>query len=209
MSGAHRPNRPLRYVLAALAGAAVGLALYLAIGDRLFGPQPSGGPVRSQGQALIGGPFELIDQTGVTRTDKDFRGKYMLVYFGFTHCPDICPTELQAMTEALAALGDDARKVQPLFVTVDPARDTPELLKTYVANFDKRLIGLTGSPEAVAKAAKIYRVYYAKRLGSGPNDYTMDHSSFVYLMGPDGRYRTHFSHGTSPAAMAKRIRAEF
>jgi protein SCO1/2 len=209
MSGARGSRRPLLYVMAALVGAGVGLALYLAIGEKMLGPTLSSAPASSQGRALIGGPFKLIDQNGATRTDKDFRGKYVLVYFGYTHCPDICPTELQAMADALAALGDDAKKVQPLFITVDPARDTPALLKTYVSNFDKRLIGLTGSAKAVAKAAKAYRVYYAKRKGSGPDDYTMDHSSFIYLMGPDGLYRTHFSHGTPPAKMAERIRAQF
>jgi protein SCO1/2 len=158
----------------------------------------------------IGGSFALTDQFGKPRTDGDFRGQYMLVFFGFTNCPDICPIELQTMTDALDQLGADAAKVTPIFITVDPARDTPEALRDYVANFHPRLVALTGTPEAVGAVAKSYRVFYAKATGgnapSDPAAYIMDHTAIVYLMGPDGRYLTHFSPGTAADAMAQGVR---
>jgi cytochrome oxidase Cu insertion factor (SCO1/SenC/PrrC family) len=203
MSVSRTQFRILRYLIALLAGGAAGLAAYLILG--LDGTS-SVGPTTTSGRALIGGSFELVDQNGKTRTDAEFRGKYMLVYFGYTQCPDICPTGLQAMAESLDALGKDAEKIQPIFITVDPARDTPKVMKDYVANFHPRLLGLTGSAAQVAKAAKAYRVYYARVGKAGDEDYTMDHSSFTYLMGPDGKYLTHFSHGTPPEKVAERIR---
>jgi len=197
--------RILRYLIAVLAGAAVGLAVYLILGlDK--GPGGPGGPSRVTGKALIGGPFELVDHNDKPRKDADFRGKYMLVFFGYTHCPDFCPTGLQAMTEALDALGKDAEKIQPIFITIDPTRDTAAVLKDYVPNFHKRLIGLTGTEQQIAKAAKAYRVYYARAGKDRGEDYLMDHSTFTYFMGPDGRYLTHFSHGTDPKKVAERIR---
>lgn len=161
----------------------------------------------TSGVALIGGPFTLVDQNGKTRTDKDFRGKLMLVYFGYTFCPDVCPTELQTISDAIDDLGDKAAEVQPLFITVDPQRDTSSVMKDYVGHFNPRLIGLTGTPEQVAAAAKAYRVYFAKAPSkdSGKNDYLMDHSSFVYLMSRDGKYLTHFTPGIPPDKMAQAI----
>lgn len=194
--------RILRYLIALLAGAAAGLAAYLILG---LDAAPTG-PTRTTGRALIGGPFELVDQDGKTRKDAEFRGKYMLVFFGYTHCPDFCPTGLQAMTDSLDALGKDAEKIQPIFITIDPDRDTAKVLKDYVSNFHKQLIGLTGSDAQVAQAAKAYRVYYARAGKPGTADYLMDHSTFTYLMGPDGKYLTHFSHGTPPKTVAERIR---
>jgi protein SCO1/2 len=152
------------------------------------------------GQASIGGAFELTDQNGGVRTDGAYRGQLMLVFFGYTHCPDVCPIGLQSMTEALTELGEAGNIVRPIFITVDPARDTPERMKEYAANFHPRLVALTGSEEQVARAAKAYRVYYAKakpkdgtHAGHGDHgDYLMDHNSFIYLMGADGRYLTHF-----------------
>lgn len=165
---------------------------------------------RSTGKALIGGPFALTDHTGKRRTDKDFRGRLMLVFFGFTSCPDVCPTSLQTATEALAKLGDDADKVRVLFITVDPERDTVEQLSRYHEAFDPRIVMLTGTPREIAAVAKAYRVYYAKRRqGDGPGDYTMDHSALSYLMGRDGRYLTHFSHKTKPDELAKALRKYF
>lgn len=154
------------------------------------------------GVAAVGGPFTLIDQDGATRTDRDFRGKFMLVYFGYTFCPDVCPTALQVMTVALQDLGEKAKQVQPIFISIDPARDKPALLKPYVANFP-RLIGLTGSAAQVRAAAKAYRVYYHKA-GEG-KDYLMDHSSIIYLMDRDGRYLAHFSYTMQSGAMAAAI----
>jgi len=167
----------------------------------------TGDPATSTGfgEALIGGEFTLVDGTGTTRTDQDFRGELMLVYFGFTFCPDVCPTELQAMGQAVDLLGDKGEAVQPVFITVDPERDTPEVVGQYVESFHPRMVGLTGTPEQVAAAAKAYRVYYRKAEVEGSSDYLMDHSSIVYLMGRDGKFLTHFSHGTSPQDMAKGI----
>jgi protein SCO1 len=137
----------------------------------------------------IGGPFTLLDGNGQTVTDKDFRGKYMLVYFGYTFCPDVCPTTLNAVADAMDKLGPAASRIQPLFITVDPKRDTPAVVKQYAAAFGPKIEGLTGTPEEIAEVAKEYRVYYAEhRTGSGPNDYSMDHSSVLYLMGPNGDF---------------------
>jgi protein SCO1 len=202
MSASRGQFRILRYLIALVAGAAAGLAAYLILG---LDTAPSGPPT-SSGQALIGGKFELVDQNGKTRTDADFRGRYMLVFFGYTHCPDFCPTGLQAMAETLDTLGKDGEKIQPIFITVDPDRDTPQVMKEYVVNFHPRLLGLTGSDAQIAKAAKAYRVYYARAGKPGTEDYLMDHSTFTYFMGPDGKYLTHFSHGTPPKTVAERIR---
>ncbi|WP_293548992.1 SCO family protein [Parvibaculum sp.] len=170
------------------------------------GKSGQAGAVQGSGRALIGGPFTLTDQSGKTVTDADFKGKYMLVYFGFTFCPDVCPTELQVMAGAMEKLGDKAEKVQPVFVTVDPERDTPEALAKYVKQFDPRLIGLTGTPAQIAQVAKEYRVFYEKvKDDDGSGDYTMDHSSVVYLMGPDGGFLSFFPPATSPDQMAEKI----
>jgi protein SCO1/2 len=182
-------------------------AVAVGIGIRLFvlGPGGRGGSIVS-GVASIGGPFSLVDQNGKTRTDADFRGKYMLVYFGYTFCPDICPTELQTMSEALDQLGSRAARIQPIFITVDPARDKVPVMKEYVRHFHPSFIGLTGTANEIAAAAKAYRVYYAKAANAeGGNDYLMDHSGFVYLMGPDGHYLTHFTPQTTPKQMAAAI----
>jgi cytochrome oxidase Cu insertion factor (SCO1/SenC/PrrC family) len=155
----------------------------------------------------VGGPFKLTDHTGRIRTERDFRGQLMLVYFGFTYCPDICPTDLQAIGLALDKLGSDAERVRPLFVTVDPERDTPEHLAEYVPLFHPRLIGLTGSLEAVREAADAYKVYFAKvSIGQEPGDYTVDHSAFIYLMDGDGNYLGFFPPGTSADRMVEIIR---
>lgn len=137
----------------------------------------------------IGGPFTLEDGAGHAVTDHDLRGHYLLVYFGYTFCPDVCPTTLTAIAGALDKLGRQADQVQPVFITVDPERDTPKVMHDYTAAFSPRILGLTGTPEQIAKAAGAYRVYYAKhRTGEAAGDYTMDHSSIIYLMGPDGRF---------------------
>ncbi len=139
--------------------------------------------------SLVGGPFTLEDGSGKQVTDSNFRGKYMLVYFGYTFCPDVCPTTLNEVSDALDKLGVKADRLQAIFITVDPKRDTPAVVKQYAAAFSPRLIGLTGTPEQIAKVAREYRVYYAEhRTGPGPNDYSMDHSSILYLMGPDGKF---------------------
>lgn len=163
------------------------------------------GQVKTSGTALVGGPFELTDHTGRTVTEKDFRGKHMLIYFGYSYCPDVCPGELQVAAAALDALGDKAAQVQPIFITVDPERDTVEHLAGYVENFHERLIGLTGTADQIAQAAKAYRVYYAKVDDPDSSEYLMDHSSIFYLMGPEGGFLAHFPYGTKPQDMADKI----
>jgi cytochrome oxidase Cu insertion factor (SCO1/SenC/PrrC family) len=155
----------------------------------------------------IGGPFQLTDQSGKLRGERDFRGHLMLVYFGFTTCPDICPTDLQAISLAMDQLGADADDVQPLFITLDPERDTREHLADYVTMFHPRLLGLTGSAEAVERAADAYRVYYKRvDFDKGDGYYTVDHSAFIYLMDRDGKYLGFFPPGTPAEKMVEMIR---
>jgi cytochrome oxidase Cu insertion factor (SCO1/SenC/PrrC family) len=156
----------------------------------------------------IGGPVTLTDQSGKAVTDVDYRGRWMLVYFGYTFCPDVCPTELSTIASALDRLGPDAAKIAPIFITIDPDRDTPAVLADYVKLFDKRLIGLTGTPEQIHDVARAYRVYYAKVTPKTSSSYLMDHSSFAYLMSPDGRFRALLQPGESPEAMASKIKTE-
>lgn len=166
------------------------------------------GPVVANvsGKALIGGPFTMTDHTGKQVTEKDFRGRYMLIFFGFTNCPDICPAELQVMSAAMDELGEQAETVVPVFVTVDPKRDTVERMAQYVSNFHPKLVGLTGTREQVEKMAKAFRIYYAEVKDETTSDgYSVDHSSVAYLMGPKGEYLTHFGFGTKPKEMAERI----
>ncbi len=160
---------------------------------------------RTEGRALIGGPFSLSDPSGKRVTDRDFRGKLMLVFFGYTHCPDVCPTELQNMAEVIGKLGPDAQQVAPIFVSVDPARDTPEALSSYVGNFSPSITGLTGTQDEVASAAKAYRVFFRKADGNQDN-YSVDHSAFVYLMDRNGNYITHFMFNTPAETVVKEIK---
>lgn len=154
-------------------------------------------------KAAIGGPFELVDGDGHTVTDRTFRGKWMLIYFGYTHCPDACPTALQDMADAVDLLGAKKSEVALVFVTVDPARDTPAVMKNYVSNFNAPITGLSGSPEQVAKAAKEYRVYYAKH--PTKDGYDMDHSSIIYVMDTSGDFVTNFTHQSSPQQIAAKL----
>jgi cytochrome oxidase Cu insertion factor (SCO1/SenC/PrrC family) len=166
--------------------------------------QPARGPFVS-GAALVGGPIELVSHKGENVTDKDFRGKYMLVSFGYTYCPDVCPTELQVISAALDELGEKARDIQPIFITIDPERDTVATLAQYMPSFHPSYIGLTGRPEAIAKAAKAYRVYYSKSENKSGGDYLMDHSSIIYLMDKEGTFLKHFSYQTDAGELAKAI----
>jgi cytochrome oxidase Cu insertion factor (SCO1/SenC/PrrC family) len=154
----------------------------------------------------VGGPFSLTDQNGKTRTDVEFRGKLMLIYFGYTNCPDTCPATLTAMSKALDELGPAAAAVQPLFITVDPARDTVAQLKAYVANFSPRLIGLTGTPAQLQTVEREFRVFASKEPGGPVDDYLLDHSSFIYLMDRDGKLARLIPPGEKPADMAADIR---
>jgi protein SCO1/2 len=155
--------------------------------------------------SAIGGPFRLVDQDGKTVTDADLKGKWSLVYFGYTHCPDACPTALNDIAIALDELGSKRSAVRPVFITVDPERDTPEVLKAYVTAFDAPILALTGTPEEVAQAAKGYRVYYAKHPEAG-GDYSMDHSSVIYVMDPEGRFTASFTHQSAPEEIAERLK---
>lgn len=156
--------------------------------------------------ARIGGPFTLVDQEGRAVSDKDLRGKWMLVYFGFTFCPDVCPTSLARNDDALELLGDKAEKVVPILISVDPERDTPEKMKDYVKFFSPRLIGLTGTPQQVAEVARAYRVYYAKAEQKEDGSYLIDHSALTYLMGPDGRFVQFFRGQAGPQEVADRLK---
>jgi cytochrome oxidase Cu insertion factor (SCO1/SenC/PrrC family) len=165
-----------------------------------------GAPAMQSAKALIGGPFTLTNQDGQRMTEQDFRGKYMLVAFGYTSCPDICPAELQAMANAMDQLGAKADQVNPVFVTIDPERDTVAQIANYVKNFHKRFIGLTGTPEEIKQAARAYRVYYARaEAANSALGYLMDHSAFIYLMNPQGEYVTHFSSATPSEKIASTI----
>ena len=159
------------------------------------------------GKEPIGGPFTLVDHTGKPRTDADFRGKLMLVYFGFSFCPDVCPTDLLAIGQAVDKLGPGGDAVQPLFVTVDPERDTPAHLADYVPFFHSRLLGLTGDAAQIRDAARLYRVFYAKVAVEGAAENTVDHSGFVYLMDRDGKYLGFFPPGTPSDRMVAVIKA--
>jgi len=150
----------------------------------------------------VGGPFSLVDQNGTPRSDKDFRGKVMLVYFGYTYCPDACPTTLQAISGMLDLIGNEASKVQPIFISVDPARDTPGQLKAYAANFHPGILYLTGTQDALQKAESEYHIYVAKVPQAGSDDYLIDHSSIIYVMGTDGRYLAEMPAGLPPKVMA-------
>ncbi len=170
------------------------------IREALAGIAPPGG-------VSVGGPFSLVDPSGKTVSDADFRGRWMLVYFGYTFCPDVCPTELQAVAAGMELLGKQADLVAPIFITVDPVRDTPAAMGQYVKQFDDRLIGLTGNPEQIKAVTRAYRVYAAKSESTSGSAYLMDHSSFLYLMGPDGKLRNLFKAGTGGEELAQSIRA--
>lgn len=158
----------------------------------------------------IGGPFELTAMDGRTVTERSFRGRYLLVYFGYTKCPDICPTTLGAVGDALDLLGAAAARVQPIFITVDPGRDTPEALRFYLAAFTPRLLGLTGTPRQIEQVEQQYRVSSVVHPDlSGAADYTVEHSSVLYLIGPDGRYLAPIRAGESGREMAADITRHF
>lgn len=187
--------------------AAVAGFLWFGDSDGGYGPPAVVAGGNSQGTALIGGPFQLTDQFGATVTENDLLGQWTLLYFGYTYCPDVCPLTLQNMTDAIDALGARGGRVVPMFVTVDPRRDTVEALREYAAHFHPRLRMLTGSEEDVAAAAKVYRVYRGIQPAEpGDSNYLVDHTSIVYVMGPDGKYATHFTHGTPVAEMIERLR---
>jgi protein SCO1 len=199
-----KPPRPPRFaviaiVLAGLLVVAAGVLLALAVRET-----PRGGVAGTALANAIGGPFQLIDQNGKPVSDADLKGKWQLVFFGYTHCPDTCPTALNEISLALDQLGVKRDEVEIVFITVDPERDTPEVMKAYVQSFDARIVALTGSPDAVAQAAKAYRVYYAKH-PRGDGEYDMDHSAVIYVMNPEGRFTATFTPDSTADAIAQRL----
>jgi protein SCO1/2 len=185
-----------------LAGAAIWLV------NQELARRGQGGLSRIASAVAVGGPFELVDHTGATVTEGSFGDRNLLIFFGYTYCPDVCPTELARMATAIEQLGDqDRTKIQPLFITIDPERDTPEFLADYVAQFHPDIVGLTGSEEQIAQVAGAYRVFYAKADTDDPDYYLMDHSSFTYLMAPDGSNILVFPYDTAPGEMAGAISA--
>ena len=187
-------------LLVVAAAFAVGLAAVLALVVLMSGRAPM-----STAAAAVGGPFRLVDQNGKTVTDADLKGRPFLVFFGFTHCPDVCPTTLFEVSEVLRQLGPDAERTGALFVTVDPERDTPDKLKDYLASFDPHLIGLTGTSEEVDRMLKAYRVYY-KKVPTEGGGYTMDHMALVYLMDKQGRFVAPFNLRQGAAEAAASLR---
>jgi protein SCO1 len=184
-------------LLLALGAFVAGLVLFSAVIFIVTGRGPS--PIAMP--SAVGGPFNLVDQNGKSITDQDMKGKPFLVFFGFTHCPGVCPTTLFDVSEVFRALGPDAKGVNALFVTVDPERDTPAVLKDYLSSFDPRIVGVTGDEAAVAAAEKAYRVY-AKKVPTDGGGYTMDHTAIVYLMNKDGRFVTPFNMKRRPEEAA-------
>src|SRR5215471_956049 len=193
-----RNGRILLLSGAFLAGLVICFAVVAIVTGRMAAPV-------AQQIAAIGGPFTLTDQNGGTVTDRDLKGRPFLVFFGFTHCPDVCPTTLFEVSQILRALGPDADRVRALFITVDPERDTPASMKDYLSSFDPHLAGLTGDPAAVAAVAKAYRVYY-KKVPLDQGGYTMDHTAIVYLMDKEGRFVSPFSLKRTTEAAAADLR---
>lgn len=187
-----RTSRPLIILAAFATSLAVGLLAMLWMFDGLKGVTPP---------SAIGGPFRLVDQAGAPVTDQNLKGKPTLLFFGFTHCPDVCPTALFEMSEVLRKLGKDGDRVNAYFVSVDPERDTPAVMKDYLSSFDPRLKALTGDAEAVTKMTTAYRVY-SRKVPLKDGDYTMDHTALVYLMDRDGRFVAPFNLKRSPEEAA-------
>lgn len=189
--------------------AAIGLVAIVVVQQLQSGTSQSAG--LAVPQVKIGGPFSLINDDGQPVTQADYDGQYKLMYFGYGFCPDVCPTDLQIIGNAMLELeekdADAAKQIVPLFISVDPARDTPDMLKDYVANFHPRMVGLTGDEQSIADAAKAYRVYYKLNEPDEDGNYLVDHSAFIYFMGPDGEYLTMFKHGEAPTKIADTLKS--
>jgi protein SCO1/2 len=192
-----RKSHLLLIFAAFFAGLATVAAVILVMSGRMSPPTPA--------PAAVGGPFRLVDQNGQSVSDADLKGKPSLIFFGFTHCPDVCPTTLFEVSEVLDRMGDDAKRVNALFVTVDPERDTQEKIKDYLSSFHPRLRGLTGDAAAIAAIEKAYRVY-AKKVPLEGGGYTMDHTALVYLMDRDGRFVAPFNMRRTPEDAAAELR---
>ncbi len=194
----------MKKIVIAWVASVLGLVILFAWMGSGFLPRSSTADDFGSGEALVTGGFTLVDAQGKTVHGSDFRGRYMLVYFGFTHCPDICPTTLLLMRNALEQLGDTAKKIQPIFITIDPERDSPKLVGTYAANFSKSILGLSGTPAQIKDAADHFKVYYSKvEDKKSALGYIVDHSGFIYLIGPDGKYVTHFAANVTEQELTK------
>ncbi len=189
------------HVVLIVAAFFAGLVVFLGVFLYATGQFGGGGPAAS----AIGGPFNLTDQNGKPVSDRDFKGKPFLIFFGYTHCPDVCPTTLFEVSEILRALGPDAGRVNALFVTVDPERDTQAVMKDYLASFHPHLRAATGDRAAIDAAEKAYRVY-AKKVPTGNDDYSMDHTALVYLMDKQGRFVAPFKIKRKPEESAAELR---
>ena len=187
-------------LLLALGAFVAGLVLFSAVIFIVTGRTPV--PIAA---SAVGGPFKLVDQNAKPITDQDFKGQPFLVFFGFTHCPDVCPTTLFEVSEIFRALGPDAKNLRAMFVTVDPERDTPAVIKDYLASFDPRITGATGDVDAITAAEKSYRVY-AKKVPTDGGSYTMDHTAIVYLMSKDGRFVAPFNMKRRPEEAAAELK---
>lgn len=197
-------NRKLPLIVVAFVVAVFALGAWLNL--RIAEPPENTAVGGMVANVNIGGPFELTDHTGARMTDEALRGKYALIYFGYTFCPDVCPTELGEIAVALDELGDAGEKVTPVMITIDPERDTPEVLAEYVPLFHERLVGLTGTEAEIKDVAGKYRVFYRRFEDPSFTFYLMDHSSFVYLVDPKGAVASMFRYGTPPEDMADAIR---
>lgn len=202
-------QRIMTLILAVVAGLGLAATLFLVNKNQTGLPQSarSGGELIPVTEDAFGGPFTLTDHTGKKVTEKDFTGKYRLIYFGFTYCPAICPTELAKITSAMKLVGDKSKEIQPIFITVDPERDTTDSIAKYISMFHPSLVGLRGTAEETKAVTKAYKIYFAKVQDESMSDYTMDHSSFIYFMAPDDRLLRIFRMEDSPEEMAKTINA--
>jgi cytochrome oxidase Cu insertion factor (SCO1/SenC/PrrC family) len=198
-------NRFFSYSVAVLVVVGVIIAAFV-ISNEMFGGRSGGNSTVVAGASQIGGAFTLTNNKGEAVSDEDYKGKLMLVFFGYTFCPDVCPTELNVMAQVVQGLGADAKEVAPVFITVDPERDTVAVLNDYVQAFDPSIIGLTGTNEQITSVKKLYRAYgQAVDKDKDPEFYLVDHTSFTYLMGRDGKLVTVFSYGTKPEEIISKI----
>lgn len=197
-------RRSISLLLVALVLALAAGAYLWRLGDQQIA-MPQNVSTAEPAETTIGGPFSLVDQDGMRRSEQDFRGRFMLVFFGYIYCPDVCPTTLAVIAATLERLGADADRLTPVMISVDAKRDTPEILKTYLAALGPRFVGLTGTETELAAAAKAYRVYFNPVQNESG---TLDHSSVIYLMDKEGRFVANYSLETPPDDMAKDIRAK-
>jgi protein SCO1/2 len=193
------------YILASSAALLLAAVVVLTLLPRLQSPPQ----VQSTGKALVGGPFTMVDHTGKTVTQDDYKGRMMLMYFGFTYCPDVCPTRLLTLTKVLKLLENDLDKVQPIFVTIDPERDTVDTMAQYVDHFHPNFVGLTGTTEQVADMAGAYKVAFYKVRDEKLSSYLMDHTDIIYLMSGENEYLAHFSANSTAEEIAAGIKAQF